>query len=216
MSGNKICYFCYYRSIGQYRYNYRTYNKLIFPYSEFRYWYCALSKDPIEFGHALIIYKGRKAHWLLDIEKLTTDEWLELQEAIRDCKGKMSTQLKKDGKPPRTIYLIMLSETEPYHLHFHLIPNYISKDDLVISHQCKYKQLLKRAYELLTLNKNANYLEKYKDIKKICAISTNFGHWYLGLLEMEKNLKTEKANLKEVHEAAQQLKIHKKRDYCDK
>jgi len=77
---------------------------------------------------------------LIDFEKLETDEWLELQEAIRDCKGKMSTQLKKgaDGKSPRAIYFIMLSETEPYHLHFHLIPNYLADKNELIK---KYKKI---------------------------------------------------------------------------
>lgn len=176
-------------SIARYRYNYRAYNKLIFPHNEFRYWYCALSLDPIELGHSMIIYKGERAHWLIDFEKLETDEYLELKKAIRDCKGKMYNQLKNNDKSPRTIYFFMLSETKPHHLHFHLIPNYIEdKNELVKKHEPKYKQLLKCANEMLAFDKNEDYLEKCEDVRKICDIPTNFGHWYLGLLEMKKNL----------------------------
>ncbi len=80
-----------------------------------------------------------------------------------------------------------------------------------------YKRFSEDANELLSLNKKEDYLEKCEDIKKICEIPTNFGHWYLGLLEMKKNLikycKCNKENKEKLHLAAQQMKNFNKMAY---
>jgi diadenosine tetraphosphate (Ap4A) HIT family hydrolase len=178
-----------------------------------------LNLEPIELGHSMIIFKGKRAHSLVDIEKLKTDEWLQLKQVIRNCKRKMRNVHKKDGKPPKTIYFIMLSETEPHHLHFHLIPNYLHKNELKKKHEPKDNELLNFANVLLPFDKEEDYLEKCENVERICKIPTNFGHWYLGLLEMKKNLieycKCGKENRKRLHEAAQQMKIHDKKSYLD-
>lgn len=58
----KECVFCNHFKMAQYEYNNSTYNKLIFSYSRYKYWYCVLNLEPIELGHSMIIYKGEKAH----------------------------------------------------------------------------------------------------------------------------------------------------------
>jgi diadenosine tetraphosphate (Ap4A) HIT family hydrolase len=213
----KECVFCNHLKMAQYEYNNSTYNKLIFPYSRYEYWYCTLNLEPLELGHSMIIYRGIKAHWLIDFEKLETDEWLELKKVIRDCKGKMYDFLLKNNKPPRTIYFIMLSETEPHHLHFHLIPNYLDKNELESKYKCKYHKLLKLVNGLLVLNKEEDYLDACTYHNTIDEIKINFGHWYLGLLEMKKNLikycKCNKENKEKLHLAAQQMEIFDKMDY---
>jgi len=201
------CVFCNYPEMSSY--NNGKNNKLLFKFSKYDYWYCALSKYPLELGHTLIIYKGARSHCVINFENLNKKEWIQLKEVIRNCKEKMRNKLRENETEPRIIYFFMLSETKPHHLHFHLIPNFI-KDER------KLKYCYDKFYHrLLYMIKKEYFRDTGKTFCAINKIVTNFGHWYLGILEMKKNVRTKKENYEKLHKAAEQLKIYDKTNYWD-